>query len=157
MVLTKLCARLPTPWAAWIHQIHAAGGVVSSITMVVVFVVCWCCVLHLIWLLPLVVCKKVQEDMLVSTHSTLTTLVTFFLLSSPLLDYHHRGRWDCRKLTGYEPKNASRLPIKAIPPTTTSGGEAASTPLLKLGIKIFPNCLAKHLASLSSIFLCHLM
>ena len=37
-------------------------------------------------------------------------------------------------MRGYEPKNALRLPIKAIPPTTTSGEEAASTPLLKLGI-----------------------
>jgi hypothetical protein len=29
--------------AAWIHQIHAAGGASSSITMVVVFVGCLCC------------------------------------------------------------------------------------------------------------------
>jgi hypothetical protein len=28
---------------AWIHQIHAAGGVSGSITMVVVFVGCLCC------------------------------------------------------------------------------------------------------------------
>jgi hypothetical protein len=50
------------------------------------------------------------------------------------------GRWCSRYheydgiLTGYKPKNAPRLPIKAIPTTTTSGGEAASMPLLKLGI-----------------------
>ena len=31
--LTKVCARLPTPRAAWIHQIHAAGGVGGSTTM----------------------------------------------------------------------------------------------------------------------------
>jgi hypothetical protein len=30
----KLCERPPTPPAAWIHQIHAAGGVSDSITMV---------------------------------------------------------------------------------------------------------------------------
>ena len=35
---TKLCTRPPTPWAAWIHQIHAAGGVGGFITMVVLFV-----------------------------------------------------------------------------------------------------------------------
>ena len=42
--LTKVCARPPAPWAAWIHQIHAAGGVDGSTTMVVVFVVCLCVV-----------------------------------------------------------------------------------------------------------------
>jgi hypothetical protein len=34
----RTCARLPTPQAAWVHQIHAAGGVSGSITMVMVFV-----------------------------------------------------------------------------------------------------------------------
>ncbi len=38
--LEQTCARLPAPRAAWIHQIHAAGGVDGSTTMVVVFVVC---------------------------------------------------------------------------------------------------------------------
>ena len=38
-------ARLPTPQAAWVHQIHAAGGASSSITMVMVFVrsLCFLC------------------------------------------------------------------------------------------------------------------
>ena len=61
--LTKVCARPPAPcWAARIHQILAAGGVGSSTTMVVVLVVCLCSVLHLIWSLSLVVCKKVGAD-----------------------------------------------------------------------------------------------
>ncbi len=42
--LDKVCARPPAPWAAWIHQIHAAGGVGGFTTMVVVFVVCLCVV-----------------------------------------------------------------------------------------------------------------
>ncbi len=40
--LTKVCARLPAHRAAWNHQIHAAGGVGGSTTMVVVFVACLC-------------------------------------------------------------------------------------------------------------------
>ena len=41
----NICARLPASWAAWIHQIHATGGVGSSITMVMVFVrsLCFLC------------------------------------------------------------------------------------------------------------------
>ena len=42
--LTKICARPPTPRTAWIHQIHTAGGVGDSTTMVVVFDVCLCVV-----------------------------------------------------------------------------------------------------------------
>ena len=42
--LTKVCARLSATWVAWIHQIHAAGEVGGSTTMVVVFVVCLCVV-----------------------------------------------------------------------------------------------------------------
>ena len=42
--LTKVCARLSAPRAAWYHQIHAAGGVGGTTTMVVVFVVCVCVV-----------------------------------------------------------------------------------------------------------------
>jgi hypothetical protein len=42
----KICARTPAPWAAWIHQIHAAQGVSGSNTMVVVFVVELFCVLQ---------------------------------------------------------------------------------------------------------------
>jgi hypothetical protein len=34
----KVCARPPTPLAAWIHQIHAARGVGGFTTMAVVFV-----------------------------------------------------------------------------------------------------------------------
>jgi hypothetical protein len=34
----KVCARPPTPGAVWIHQIHAAGGVCGSTTMMVVSV-----------------------------------------------------------------------------------------------------------------------
>jgi hypothetical protein len=32
----------PSGQAAWIHQIHTAGGASSSITMVMVFVCCLC-------------------------------------------------------------------------------------------------------------------
>ncbi len=38
----KSCPRPPAPPAAWIHQIHTAGGASSSITMVMVFVCCLC-------------------------------------------------------------------------------------------------------------------
>jgi hypothetical protein len=41
--LNNICARPPARQAAWIHQIHAAGGASGSITMVVVFVGCLCC------------------------------------------------------------------------------------------------------------------
>ncbi len=36
--LEQTCARPPTPQAAWVHQIHAAGGASGSITMVMLFV-----------------------------------------------------------------------------------------------------------------------
>ena len=36
--LELTCARPPTPQAAWIHQIHAAGEVSCSNTMVMLFV-----------------------------------------------------------------------------------------------------------------------
>jgi len=36
--LEKTCARPPTPQAAWVHQIHIAGGVSGFTTMVIVFV-----------------------------------------------------------------------------------------------------------------------
>ena len=36
--LEKICARPPTPWAVWVHQIHAAGGASGSTTTVMVFV-----------------------------------------------------------------------------------------------------------------------
>jgi hypothetical protein len=39
----KIRARPPARQAAWIHQIHAAGGASGSITMVVVFVGCLRC------------------------------------------------------------------------------------------------------------------
>ena len=38
MALDKICAWPPTPWAAWIHLIHTAGGVGGSITMEMLFV-----------------------------------------------------------------------------------------------------------------------
>ncbi len=60
--LTKLCARPPAPQAAWIHQIHSTEGVGGSKIMIVVFIVCLCCVVRLVWLLSLVVCEKVQEN-----------------------------------------------------------------------------------------------
>ncbi len=41
--LGNICARPPATQTAWIHWIHAAGGVSGSITMVVVFVSCLCC------------------------------------------------------------------------------------------------------------------
>jgi hypothetical protein len=41
--LDNTCTRPPARQAAWIHQIHAAGGPSGSITMVVVFVGCLCC------------------------------------------------------------------------------------------------------------------
>ncbi len=34
----KVCASPPTPQAAWVHQIHATGGVGGFTIMVVVFV-----------------------------------------------------------------------------------------------------------------------
>jgi len=34
----EIRGRLPTPRAAWVHQIHAAAGVGGSTTMVMVFV-----------------------------------------------------------------------------------------------------------------------
>jgi hypothetical protein len=43
--LSKACARLPAPQAAWIHQIHTAGGQGGSNTMVAVFVSGLCFVL----------------------------------------------------------------------------------------------------------------
>ena len=36
--LEQTCARPPTPQAAWVHQIHAAGGASGSNTMVMLFV-----------------------------------------------------------------------------------------------------------------------
>jgi hypothetical protein len=48
VALEQTCARPPKPQAVWIHQIHAAGGMGGSATMVAVFiglVVCcgWSC------------------------------------------------------------------------------------------------------------------
>jgi hypothetical protein len=42
--LEQTCARPPNSQAAWIHQIHAVGGVDGSTTIMVVFVVCLCVV-----------------------------------------------------------------------------------------------------------------
>ncbi len=59
VALDYIRARLPTPWVAWINQIHATGRVGSFATMVVVFVVCLCvlCVLSCdSWLLSQVIC-----------------------------------------------------------------------------------------------------
>jgi hypothetical protein len=36
--LERICARMPTPQAAWVHQIHTAGGTSGSNTMVILFV-----------------------------------------------------------------------------------------------------------------------
>jgi hypothetical protein len=36
--LEKSCGRPPTPPAAWIYQIHTAGGASGSTTMVMLFV-----------------------------------------------------------------------------------------------------------------------
>jgi hypothetical protein len=46
----KICGRPPAPPAAWIHQIHAAGGVGGSITLVMVFVrsLCFLCCFWLV-------------------------------------------------------------------------------------------------------------
>jgi hypothetical protein len=57
MALENICAMSPAPKAVWIHQLHAAGGASGSITMVVMFVVCLCCVLQSL----LIVCKKLPE------------------------------------------------------------------------------------------------
>jgi len=38
VALERACARLPTPQAAWVHQIHAAGGASGSNIMVMLFV-----------------------------------------------------------------------------------------------------------------------
>jgi hypothetical protein len=35
--MEKVCAKLPTPQAASIHQIHAAGGAAGFTTVVAVF------------------------------------------------------------------------------------------------------------------------
>jgi hypothetical protein len=35
--LKKVCARPSTPPVVWVHQIHTAGGVSGSATMVMVF------------------------------------------------------------------------------------------------------------------------
>ena len=43
------CARLPTPWAVWVHQIHATGEVSGSTTMVMVFVT-WFVLFVCFWL-----------------------------------------------------------------------------------------------------------
>ena len=42
--LEKICGGVPTPPAAWIHKIHAAGGASGSATMVMVLVSCAFCV-----------------------------------------------------------------------------------------------------------------
>jgi hypothetical protein len=34
----RTCTKPPTPQVAWFHQIHAAGGMSGSTTMVMVFV-----------------------------------------------------------------------------------------------------------------------
>ena len=41
--LERICARPPTPQAAWVHQIHAAGRASGSNTMVMVFACYLCC------------------------------------------------------------------------------------------------------------------
>ena len=38
MATERVCKRLPTPQMAWVHQLHAAGGVGGFTTIVVVFV-----------------------------------------------------------------------------------------------------------------------
>jgi hypothetical protein len=57
----KICARPPTPWAVWVHQIHTARGVGNYATIVVVFVVCLRCVLWYLLVVSLIGCKKVPE------------------------------------------------------------------------------------------------
>ncbi len=47
VALDNICARVPTPQAAWIHQLHTAGEASGSNPMVVMFVVCFCCVFAL--------------------------------------------------------------------------------------------------------------
>jgi hypothetical protein len=46
----KICGRPSAPPAAWIHQIHAAGGASGAITMVMVFVrsLCFLCGFRLV-------------------------------------------------------------------------------------------------------------
>jgi len=56
----RACAKPPTPRAAWVHQIHAAGEASSSTTMVMVFV-CLCFLCRLVWSSSLVVCRRVRE------------------------------------------------------------------------------------------------
>ena len=57
----KICGRPPTPPAAWIHNIHATGGVSVSTTMVMLFVmlVVLC---GAVWSSSLVMCRKVREN-----------------------------------------------------------------------------------------------
>jgi hypothetical protein len=59
--LDKVMRKAAHPLGGMIHKHHAAGGIGGSTNMAVVFVVCLCCVLHLVWLSSLVVCKKVPE------------------------------------------------------------------------------------------------
>ncbi len=66
------------------------------------------------------------QPMLVSTRSTLTTLVTLALILSCSTEHRDTERlWPCLTL---------RVNKKRSHPPPPAGGEAASTPLLKLGI-----------------------
>ena len=46
MALERICARPPTPQAACVHQIHAAGGASGSNTMVILFVMVFVLFVH---------------------------------------------------------------------------------------------------------------
>ena len=57
--------------------------------MVVVFVVCLCCVLHLVWLSSLVVCKKVLENILRGLILPYYKVNRCYFVAHP--DLHHTG------------------------------------------------------------------
>jgi hypothetical protein len=46
VALERICARPPTPQAAWVYQIHTAGGVSGSNTMVMLFVMVFVLFVH---------------------------------------------------------------------------------------------------------------
>jgi hypothetical protein len=58
--LEQTWARPPTPQVVWVYQIHAAGGVGDSTTMVVmvVFDVCLGCICGLFWSSSIITCCR---------------------------------------------------------------------------------------------------
>ncbi len=76
------CARPPANWTVWIHWIHVAGGASGSITMVVVFNGCLCCLWMDLGCHKLIVCKKWYKD-------NLKMRLTALLFGPPTRAPHH--------------------------------------------------------------------